>query len=432
MASIAKHKGKWTVRWREPVAILDPAGHEVVDWAERRKSCPTKAAAQELARRIETAHALGERWVDERVVPVPTLGALGLAFVAAVVDADAPEGTQRYRSSMIDSFLAFAGTDRPVTDLSLALLEQYAASLPSEGRRAATRHRKVLEVEQMWEWGHKRPETWPKIPPPRKATGGQNEPDKVRAPPPVVAPGAPTWREVDLMIGELLVPWHKLCARLIRCTGLRASQAVGLKWSDVEFERRFIRARAGRVGAKRGKGRAIPLHPDLLEELRAWKAGPTGAYPHVFARVGEGKSGKTPEEPGSPPRGDAIVEPFRRAWIAAEIPRDRWDGTEAEEGEEGERGHASPSHAIRRCIRVELIRAGVEEALALYLVGQTQGVTAAAYVPEDRPETSPYWPHLVDAVSRIPGWRETSPGPEATSPESAAARAAPGQREPGG
>jgi hypothetical protein len=49
-----------------------------------------------------------------------------------------------------------------------------------------------------------------------------------------------------------------------------------------------------------------------------------------------------------------------------------------------------------------LIRAGVEEAVVLYLVGQTQGITAAAYVPESSPEQSPYWPRLVRAVALIP------------------------------
>lgn len=72
------------------------------------------------------------------------------------------------------------------------------------------------------------------------------------------------------------------------------------------------------------------------------------------------------------------------------------------------RGKGSPTHAIRRCIRTELIRAGVEEAIVLYLIGQSQGITAAAYVPESSPEQSPYWPRLLEAVARIPPVRSPS------------------------
>ena len=76
----------------------------------------------------------------------------------------------------------------------------------------------------------------------------------------------------------------------------------------------------------------------------------------------------------------------------------------------GERGHGSPTHCIRRCIRTELIRSGVQEAVVLYLVGQSQGLTGAAYVPEGSPEESPYWPRLVKAVALIPAVGEVVSG----------------------
>lgn len=53
-------------------------------------------------------------------------------------------------------------------------------------------------------------------------------------------------------------------------------------------------------------------------------------------------------------------------------------------------------------LRSELIRAGFQEALVLYFTGQSQGVTAAAYVPEASPEQSPYWPLLVAMAAQIP------------------------------
>ena len=48
--------------------------------------------------------------------------------------------------------------DRPASDLTVSLLRDYAATLPSDGRQATTRHRKLAEAERMWAWGEEQPE----------------------------------------------------------------------------------------------------------------------------------------------------------------------------------------------------------------------------------------------------------------------------------
>ena len=53
-------------------------------------------------------------------------------------------------------------------------------------------------------------------------------------------------------------------------------------------------------------------------------------------------------------------------------------------------------------VRDGLLRAGVAEHVVDYLVGHSKGATAQAYVPESAPETSPYWPHLLEVVGQIP------------------------------
>jgi intergrase/recombinase len=90
------------------------------------------------------------------------------------------------------------------------------------------------------------------------------------------------------------------------------------------------------------------------------------------------------------------VDPYRRAWQLAKVPPEVWDVTDEE------RGHGSPSHAIRRCVRTELIRLGVQESVVLHLIGHAAGHTAAAYVPVSSPEQSPWWPLLVAAMRKIP------------------------------
>jgi integrase len=208
----------------------------------------------------------------------------------------------------------------------------------------------------------------------------------------VVAVAAPTWADVDAMIGELKFEWHRRAATMMRFTGLRASQTCGLLWRDVDLEGGVLRVRTRVRGAKSSRARVIPLHSWLVAQMAGWGL----REGLVFPRRYKGKDGKPRLDPY---RGDALVAPYRRAWRAAGVPVERWDKPE---GSSGERGKGSPTHAIRRCIRTELVRAGVEEALVLYLVGQSQGITAAAYVPESSPEQSPYWPRLLEAVEMIP------------------------------
>lgn len=401
MALIRRRGDGWYVQWKELVVLQDADGATRREWKTRARTVPTHEAAKTLAREIETAHALGRAWKDTREEAKATLRSVVLAYMRAAVDAGAPIATQRFRSSMLGSFLDFirardeedAGVDTPVTELTLALLERYARWLPGEGRQAQTRYRKVMEVERMWAWGYDRPERFPGMPVPRRYTGGSSDSDKLSAPPPVVAVAAPTWADVDAMMAQLTLEWHRRIALVMRFTGLRASQACGLEWRDFDLDRKVLFVRARVRGAKRSRARVLPLHPELVADMAGWGAREGLLFPRRY------KDQQTGQPRSGPYRGDALVEPFRRAWTLAKVPKDRWD---VPDDEEGERSKGSPTHAIRRCIRTQLIRAGVEEAIVLYLVGQTQGITAAAYVPETSPEQSPYWPRLVEAVGLIP------------------------------
>ena len=394
--ALIKRRGKsWYVQWKELVVLRQPDGSDKRVWKTRGRSAPTKAAARQLVQDIDIAHSLGERWSQPREEATVTLHNVALAYVRAAVDVGAPISTQRFRSAMIGSFLDFVGDDEPVTSLSLTLLERYAATLPSEGRKAVTRHRKVMEVELMWRWAHDRPELFPGVPIPRRYTGSLAEADKLRAPPPVVAMAAPTWADVDAMIDCLKIPWHKRVATIMRFTGLRASQGCGLHWQDFDLDRGVLRVRSHVRGAKRGRSRVIPLHSTLIADMATWGVREGLLFPRRYKKPdGSSRTG--------PYRGDALTAPFRRAWTLAEVPLDRWDVPNYVIDDFSARAKGSPTHAIRRCVRTELLRAGVEEALVLYLIGQSQGITAAAYVPESSPEQSPYWPRLVEAVEKIP------------------------------
>ncbi len=400
MAAVKRRGGRWEVRWEELRTTVDHHGRQSQRWASRRKSCATQAAAKELARQIENAASRGENWQEERRKATATLRALALGYVQAAVDAGAPLGTQRYRSALIGTWMDWLdireeGTfeeGRTVTELSLTMLQAFAKSLPSgTTAQRRTRHRKVMEIERMWTWGHNRPEGYPGVPAPRRYTGA--DADQLSAPAPVVAIASPTWADVDAMIAQLALEWHRRACLIIRYTGMRASQVCGITWEDIDLHRNIFHLRAGRTGAKKGRGRVVPIGQPLAAELSQWAHEAHGAgQPSglLFPRRYKNRTG--------PYRADVLVPPLRKAWTLAKVPKQRW-------GIEPGRAHASPTHAIRRCVRTQLIRAGVEEAIVLHLVGHSQGHTAAAYVPESNPEENPFWPHLLAAVAAIPDHR---------------------------
>ncbi len=394
MATYRKRGKSWLIRWRELEVIQEEDGSQTRVWRGRGYTVPTESAAKKLVPVIEETVKLHGRWTPEQERATVTMGTIGQAYVAAAVDAGAPLATQRFRSTMISAWYKFVGEEEPATSLSLTLLGNYAASLPSEGRKAHTRHRKLAEVERMWTWAHERPEQFPGVPLPRKLTG--KDADRIKPPPPVVAVAAPEWGDVDAMIAQLTRRrWHRQLATFLRFTGLRVSQALGLDWQDVHLDREqpYMLVRAGTAGAKRGRARALPIHSALAAEMAGWG-------------VREGLVFRRPD--GRPWRGDAPVEPFRRAWKLSQVATRKWGASDRANGLPGDRAHARPTHAFRACVVAGLRREGVQEQYVLYLTGHAQGGTIAAYVPEGSPEDSPYWTHLVAAIKKIPAMSDSS------------------------
>jgi integrase len=72
-------------------------------------------------------------------------------------------------------------------------------------------------------------------------------------------------------------------------TGFRLSEQYGLKWADIDFERRIITVRE----SKHGFSRRIPINDVLLSMLRDLRARATSDY--VFAHQ-NGSPKRTPRE----------------------------------------------------------------------------------------------------------------------------------------
>src|SRR6202046_423118 len=87
----------------------------------------------------------------------------------------------------------------------------------------------------------------------------------------------PTLDEIRAIVGAATGRWRPLLLTAI-FTGLRASELRGLRWADIDLERRelHVRQRADRYSAigkpKSESGeRTVPLTPNVVNMLREWK-----------------------------------------------------------------------------------------------------------------------------------------------------------------
>ena len=116
-----------------------------------------------------------------------------------------------------------------------------------------------------------------------------------------------TEREVEKLIEAAKGNrWGQRDATMILLTfrhGLRASEACGLQWSDVEFE-------TGNLHLRRAKGGAISTHPLLGDELRALRTLKREAKsPFIFV-----------SERGAPFSTAGFAKLIERAGIEAKLP----------------------------------------------------------------------------------------------------------------
>ncbi|MDP2312851.1 MAG: tyrosine-type recombinase/integrase [Pseudomonadota bacterium] len=260
MASLDKRNGEWRVRWRDP------------DGKARSRQCPTKAAAQALIREVEDAFALGRRWEPRDARPQTDIRTLLKDYAEECARVLRPGTAVRYALGL-DLWLRYLdkvhgkGAPLPPSVLTRKMLADWYGDLKHGGlhgrdRSDATR-RKIVEVGQLaWKWMYDNDESGAEIPAPRTLRMARE------AASPTVAP---TWAEMDTVIGAL-DGWHQRLAIVLRFTGLRCQQAMGLRWADVDLARGRLTIR-GELGKSRQeqRGRIVPISPHLVAILRNWE-----------------------------------------------------------------------------------------------------------------------------------------------------------------
>ena len=82
------------------------------------------------------------------------------------------------------------------------------------------------------------------------------------------------------LIADPKLPGHvRMIVILAMSLGLRVSEILGLRWSDIDFDRKTIAIRRSVVNRNieetktAASAQVLPLHDDLAEELKAWKNG---------------------------------------------------------------------------------------------------------------------------------------------------------------
>lgn len=354
MVKVKRPKGetRWQVRWDEWETILLEGGGTEKRRRQRGRFFDRKQDADDLALKIGLAHGMGERYDEAADRPVDTLETLTNAYIDARKKLVADD-TLRTDISFLSGFMRWAGPGLVVSRLDRALLERYRDTLPTGGRRTKTAQRKLMAVEAMWDWGDEHDDQIKGVPKPRRAS------DTLRTPPQITAAANPMIADVDKALAHLTNrPWHRQVGLLLRYTGMRVGQAVGLRWSDVDLENGYLTLRISLRGSKKTKTRTLPIHSALQTEMRTW--------PRTGLTV-------VCKPDGTPWRSDATLEPMRLAWEHSGVDRAVWDKVDEENARDDDRANGRPNHVFRAAVRTELTSRGETDADCDLLLGHGKG-----------------------------------------------------------
>jgi integrase len=86
-----------------------------------------------------------------------------------------------------------------------------------------------------------------------------------------------TLEEMTTLLSKLTQPIHRISVLIAAVTGLRRSEIRGLKWQDVDFEKRWLKLERGVVRndltrlKTEGSRKGVPLSDELCAVLAVWR-----------------------------------------------------------------------------------------------------------------------------------------------------------------
>lgn len=345
MASIDRRGGKFRVRWRE-------AGRE------RSRTCETLKAARALKKQVEFTTDIGESWKAEFEAEARVSL---IAAVQSYLDDRArllAANTMKSKKCALGLFLDFMDDEHSLDPQSMsraALVEFHGYMLSVRQTTMLTANQRTRIVKVFWDWAYDHDVIGSDFPRPRRVDLPRAHAE--------LEPYAPSWEQMDRAI--LQAPgWAGYALTVLRFTGLRGEQALGLRWDDLDMDRGVLRIRPelGKT-AKESRGRWVPVSPHLLEIL----ASPT--WP------------KDPEfiiKAGGPKRKISYPH-LRQAWAGIQIDR------------------VQPRHACRRGFAAGLAQAGCSTERIAMLIGHSTTITTDTYIG-----AVALMPLLREAVALVP------------------------------
>ncbi len=344
MASIDDRGDGYRVRWRDP------------DGQARSRQCPDLATARRVKREIEQIVAEGRRWEPRDARPLPDLREILTAYIRDKARVLASGTAERYARNL-EIFLRWLQQREGARGklfpelLTKNLLAEFYEDLAGDGRHGRPRRdstrRKIVEVVQLaWEWAYNEDEWSASVPRPRSIEMRREEGELTVA---------PTWVEMDAVIRAFdQEAWHNKLGILLRFTGLRVQQVMGLTWDDLDLEQATLRVRGELCKSRQERrGRIIAISKHLVDILSGW--GRREGFVITTKRRGCRERLARPRD-------------LDRAWARAGVRAAAWKGR--------------PHHAFRKGFVSELRRAGADPDAVEYLVGHSLGLRGVYTDPD--------------------------------------------------
>ncbi|MGE5444851.1 MAG: tyrosine-type recombinase/integrase, partial [Ignavibacteriales bacterium] len=236
MASLVRNHGSY-------YAVFSVAGKK--HWVKIGKV--DKANAKKILKQLELAQTQNRL---NLLQPKPlTL----VEFIERYLDyAKANKASQTFRleSYFCKKFKDYAG-DKQLPKIDRLLVEGYKAKLIRDGAKPASINRELAMLSQMLNkaiaWGYLDSNPFKGI-----------KPVKLTKQPPKLL----TQDEIDRLIDAASL-WLKPMLIVLRNTGLRVHELLGLRWADIDFDRQCVTARSN----KTSNYRVIPMTQELYQIL---------------------------------------------------------------------------------------------------------------------------------------------------------------------
>ncbi len=367
--------GAWRVRWRDP------------NGKQREKTAPDEEAAIGLRAEVLRAVKAGQEWAAAPVEPPPRPTAPVLPAQVATVDAvfegylaaqENRVGASTMRTYFHRTELAkktwrkllglAEDVEVPGSELNRGKVVSLFNALRAECSESTVYNVAIL-VLAAWGYATDCPEEFPGIAP------SPRDPKSILPRAPVyAAAAAPTVAEIDAVLRQLAIPrtggTHSALptAVIMRWTGLRISQVLGLEVRDFNAAARTLFVRVGKSRREKAQPKTLPITDELVSFLQRLPSVCDGDPAASLVQRKANLKAKNRSR-GSP-------RTFADAWEAAE----KLGQVRPEVWRPETRENQRPEHAFRAAFQAALEAAGVREEIIDAFVGHAGSLRSRHYV----------------------------------------------------